>query len=1068
MLTILSVFCLVSFAQSSVTGIVKDKTGEPIVGASILIKGTSTGTVTDINGNFTIQKANPSDVLVISSIGYANQNVKVGNQTKLNVVLQDDMANLEEVVVIGYGTMKRRDLTGSVASVTGEALAKNPVSNIAEALQGQLPGVNVISQDGRPGATMSIRVRGGGSITQSNEPLYVVDGMPVDRIDDIPADNIESIDVLKDAASTAIYGARGANGVILITTKNAKAGKAIVKYSTYYQLRPAPEQLDVQSAYEHVMHNWGYATAYGETYGDGVARYYGLGSKYGNHINEYKNVEAHNYMDDVLRTGNMWNNDLTISGGTERTKYMATASYMSNKGNLVNSGFRRWNINLKLQQELTRNLTLDLNARYTEMQFKGHRYNYATEAYRYRPIDNPLGSGDPTDLGMGSASVEENYNPVSIVNDADNLRDVYRLNLTSGLTWKVIKGLTAKTELTVARRWTKTQNWDGGHFGDSGYSSAALTTGDGYNVRWTSTLTYDVQGLGEDHNLNVMAGNEVLGSKTTSASINGYGYPSEWNMEQAFGNIHVTDKSLGRDKFSTNFGEPSHTQSWFGRINYSYLGRYLITATMRADGSSRFAKGNQWGYFPAGAVAWRLSDEPFMEGTRSWLDNLKIRASIGTSGNDGIDGSSFFTAWVSATENVNGQQVTVYKPGSLLGNPDLKWETTISRNAGIDYSFFNGKINGALDFYWNTTKDCLMRVPCDPTSGFSYQYQNVAQTSNKGFELSLNYNAIRTKDFSLRFGLTYNFNHNNVDEVAENAIASAHTNWGSTMRLPNYDYVIEEGKPVGVIQGFKSNGFYTVDDFNVANGVWTLKDGVADNQVGNWSGGSYYNIPKGQTAFPGMVKFQDTDGSGVVTVDDVTELGIATAKHTGGFNFTASYKGIDLSANFNYQIGGKVYNANVMHSMMGDKDTGLGYNRLAEVSECWKMFNVNSSGDIYAVTDPTELAALNANAKYALPYSEYGIVNSEFIEDASYLRLQTLTIGYTFPKSIIKYVGVSNIRVYFTGGNLFCLKGYSGLDPDVNVSPSADSSYSGFPTPNYDFRSYPKSRTFTFGLNVTF
>ncbi|MBQ2403676.1 MAG: SusC/RagA family TonB-linked outer membrane protein, partial [Prevotella sp.] len=440
MLTMLSVFCLVSFAQSSVTGIVKDKTGEPIVGASILIKGTSTGTVTDINGNFTIQKANPSDVLVISSIGYANQNVKVGNQTKLNVVLQDDMANLEEVVVIGYGTMKRRDLTGSVASVTGEALAKNPVSNIAEALQGQLPGVNVISQDGRPGATMSIRVRGGGSITQSNEPLYVVDGMPVDRIDDIPADNIESIDVLKDAASTAIYGARGANGVILITTKNAKAGKAIVKYSTYYQLRPAPEQLDVQSAYEHVMHNWGYATAYGETYGDGVARYYGLGSKYGNHINEYKNVEAHNYMDDVLRTGNMWNNDLTISGGTERTKYMATASYMNNKGNLVNSGFRRWNINLKLQQELTRNLTLDLNARYTEMQFKGHRYNYATEAYRYRPIDNPLGSGDPTDLGMGSASVEENYNPVSIVNDADNLRDVYRLNLTSGLTWKVIKG----------------------------------------------------------------------------------------------------------------------------------------------------------------------------------------------------------------------------------------------------------------------------------------------------------------------------------------------------------------------------------------------------------------------------------------------------------------------------------------------------------------------------------------------------------------------------------------------------------------------------------------------------
>ena len=1068
MLVVFSMFCLMSFAQSTVSGTVKDGNGDPIIGASVLIKGTSTGTVTDIEGHFTIQKANPNDVLVISSIGFTSKDVKVGNQTKFDIKLTEDMANLEEVVVIGYGTMKRKDLTGSVASVTGEALQKNPVSTIAEALQGQLPGVNVTSQDGRPGASMSIRVRGGGSITQSNDPLYIVDGMPVSRIDDIPADNIESIDVLKDAASTAIYGARGANGVILITTKGAKEGKALVKYNMYYQLRPAPEQLEVQNAYDHVLHNWGYATAYGANYGDGVAKYYGLGDKYGNHINEYKNVDIHNWMDDVLDNAAMWNNDLSVSGGTKRTKYYTSVNYTNAEGNLINSGFRRWNINFKLQQELTKNLTLDLNARYTEMRFRGNRYDYATGSYRYKPIDKPFGSDDPTDLGMGSASAEEDYNPVKCVEDVDNIRDVYRLNLNSGLTWKIIKGLTAKSELLVARNWSKTQTYNGGHTAGAGYSTAKLTNSDGYNMRWDTTLSYDVQGLGEDHSLNVMVGNEVLSSKSNNSVIYGVGYPTEWSMEQIFGNINFSDKDKAMDYVSTNIGVPSHTISWFGRVNYSLLGRYLFTATMRADGSSKFTKGNQWGYFPAGAIAWRLSDEPFMESTRSWLDNLKLRVSVGTSGNDGIDASSFYTTWNSSSVTVNGQTITTYKPGSLLGNPDLKWETTTSRNVGIDYSFFNGKIHGAIDAYWNSTKDCLMRVPIDPTSGASYWMQNVAKTSNKGIEFTMNYNAVRTKDFDLNIGITYNFNKNNVDDLTDGVLASAHTGWGSTLSIPYYDYIVKEGEPVGLIQGFKSQGFYTVDDFDVVDGVYTLKQGVPDTKVGNWAGGSYYNIPKGQVAFPGVAKFEDTDRDGTVTTDDATIIGRAQAQHTGGFNINARYKNFDLSAGFTYQIGGKVYNANVMRDMMGDKDTSLGYNRLAEVSDCWQMFNVDGSGNLYAVTDPAELASLNAGAKYALPYSEYGIVSSEFVEDASYLRLQTLTLGYTVPKSLIRKIGLSNVRVYFTGGNLFCLKGYSGIDPDVNVSPSVDSSYSGFPTPNYDYRSYPKSRTFTFGINVAF
>ena len=1053
---------LTGFAQNAIKGTVKDKNGEPLIGVSVTY-GNGQGTVTDIDGNFSVN-APAGSTLKFSYVGYKPQSLK--GSGKMNVTLEEDNTTLEDVVVVGYGTMKRKDLTGAVASVTGEKLAANPVATVAEALQGQLPGVNVISQDGRPGGTMSIRVRGGGSITQSNEPLYVVDGVQVSSIDDIAADNIESIDVLKDAASTAIYGARGANGVILITTKGGKEGKVTVKYNMYYQIKAKPSQLDVMSAYDHVLHTWSYAKSLGDTYADGVAKYYGLGSAYGNHLNEYKNQSAHNYMDDVLRTTHAWNHDLSVSGGSKSTKFYAAVNYSDNEGTLKNSGFKRWGANLKLTQDITKTLRLDIDARYSEMQFKGNRYEFATQAYRYKPIDNPLGSGEASDLGMGSASAQADYDPTAILNDYENLRNRYRIGVNTGLTWQIIKGLTAKTELYLSRNWSKTQQWAGGKTNGQSYNQATLNEGDGYNTRWDTTLSYEVQGLGEDHSLTVMAGNEVLSSRSNSAQILGTTYPDEWDFDWAFGNIGATNYK-GNDKYTYTDGHPTHSLSWFGRVNYSYLGRYMLTATMRADGSSKFNKNNRWGYFPAAAVAWRISDEPFMKNSQSWLDNLKLRLSFGSSGNDQIASGLTETLWTTGTATVNGESITTYKPASTLGNSDLKWETTISRNLGLDFSFWNGKLRGNIDYYWNTTKDVLMLVPCDPTSGFSFQMQNIAQTSNKGLEISLNYEIVRQKDWSLSFGMTYNFNNNKVDKLQEGVLASAHTNWGSSMRVPTYDYIVKEGEPVGLVQGMQSAGFYTVDDFNVVNGVWTLKEGIPDNKLGLGVYTSPYQLAEGQKAFPGMVKYVDTDESGSVDADDAVIIGHTMPKHTGGFNLAGRWKSIDFSANFTYQIGGDIYNANVMSDMKGDKDTSLGYNRLSEISNTWRFYDVDGSGDLVAVTDPDAVRQLNANAKYGfLP--EYGVCASEFIEDASFLRLQTLTIGYTFPKIWTKKIGISNARVYFTGGNLFCLKKYSGLDPDINVSPSADSSYSGFPTPAYDYRSYPKSRTFTFGLNVAF
>lgn len=1047
---------LTGFAQNAIKGTVKDKTGEPLIGVSVTY-GNGKGTVTDIDGNFSVNVPAGSTIK-LSYVGYKPQTVKAGGGN-LNITLEEDNTTLEDVVVVGYGTMKRKDLTGAVASVTGDKLAANPVATVAEALQGQLPGVNVISQDGRPGGTMSIRVRGGGSITQSNDPLFIVDGVQVSGIDDIPADNIESIDVLKDAASTAIYGARGANGVILVTTKSGQEGKVSVKYNGYVQAKSSPETLAVQDAYDMVYNTWAYATAYNASQSNDVAKYYGLGAANGNHLNEYHNVGVHNYVDDVLKSSTTWNQDLSLSGGNDKTKYFAAVNYLNNDGIRINSGFKRWNTNFKLTQKITKNLTADVDIRYTELTIKGDHFGYATSAYTYRPIDNPLGTNDPTLLGMGSQNAEEAYNPVTAINQYDYTKNVQRLRGKFGLGWTIIKGLTARTDLSLGRNWTKAQTWDGGQV--TGYNSAKLEQGDGYNVRWASTLNYEVQGLGEDHSLSFLVGNEVLSSKSTSSSIYGQGFPSDFTKEDAFGMITMNDHI--NDSYGYTIGTPTHTNSWFGRANYNYLGRYLLTATFRADGSSKFAPNNHWGYFPAAAVAWRISDEPFLkEAQATWLDNLKLRLSYGTSGSDNIDASLWKETWKTKNITVDNTTVTTYIPGDMMPNYDLKWETTVSRNIGLDFGFFN-RVRGSLEFYWNTTKDILMRVPVDASTGYQYQYQNVGQTSNKGLELSLAVDIIKQKDFNLNVNMTYNYNKNNVDKLNDKALADTHTGWGSTMRLPYYDYIIRVDEPVGTVNGYNSFGYFTTDDFDydTTTGKYTLKSSVTGvATAGNYPSTLLSLAADGKT-FPGAPKYEDADGDGEA---DEMVIGHIMPQHTGGFNINANWKGFDFSAGFTYQLDGKVYNANAMHTFMGNKDTGYGQNRLEYAADAYKYYDVDANGNLVFDTTPATLARLNAGTKYATFFSEYGICSSEFLESAAYLRLNTLTLGYTIPKAIIKKIGIKNLRVYFTGGNLFCISGYSGIDPDVNTA----SMTSGFPTPGYDYESYPKARTYTFGLNVSF
>ncbi|WP_239058205.1 TonB-dependent receptor [Bacteroides sp. 214] len=1058
-----------------ISGIVKDTNGEPVIGATIMESGTSNGVVTNMDGNFTMDVAS-NGVLKVSYIGYTEQEVYVGGKSFFNIILVEDTKLLDEVVVIGYGTVKRRDLTGAVASVKSEDITANPVSNVAQALQGRLAGVNVTSQDGRPGATISVRVRGGGSITQSNEPLYVVDGLPVGGISDIPASEIESIDVLKDASSTAIYGARGANGVILVTTKGGKQERVRVSYEGYVQARTVADKLETLSAQDYVLNSWSYAASRGTANKDAVEKYFGLGSNYGNHYADYANVKAHDYTDDVLRTAWAHSHYITISGGNESTKISSTIGFIDEEGIKINSDYNRMNGSFKLQQKLSKRLNLDFDVRYTESNSSGGKDNGAATAYTYRPIDNPLGgvhfSEVASGFSFGIANIDDKHNPVELINDITSKSLSRSLRASGALSWEIIDGLIARSEVTMSRGSSKSSYYENGY--TNGDKRATLSRGLTEGLHSVSTLNYSFD-LGSNHVFSVLLGNEVSKSKSESSRMDGRGYPDTFDYKKTMGLIHTATYSYS----STNsIGVPSHSVSFFGRANYTLMDRYLFTATFRADGSSKFAQNNRWGYFPAGAFAWRVFDEPFMESTKDWLSNLKLRLSYGTSGADNISSNLWRETWSSLglSSNhtpINGELISFYRPDGLLANQDLKWETTISRNLGIDFGILDNRINGSIELYWNTTKDLLMAVPVDNTTGYSYQYQNFGQTSNRGIEFSVNADIIKTKDFRFNMGVIYNYNRNKLDKLDNADQYLYSSNWASSALVPTNDFMFIVGKPIGQVRGFISEGVYTVDDFNYTNGQYVLKENTSDLTKAITATYMHpFNIPSGQTAFPGAPKFRDVDESGKIDMDDATNLGALLPSHTGSFQLNFNYKNFDLSSNFTWVAGGKIYNVAAMGNMQGNEFVGIGQQRSSKVRNAYKAYSVDASGNLYPVTNPDELRILNAGAKYELPYHQSGITSSEWIEDGSYLRLQTLTIGYTLPKSLLQKIGVSNARFYLTGANLFTITGYSGLDPEVSVTPTGRSGYSGnlsvFPTPNMDNGAYPRARTFTLGANITF
>jgi TonB-linked SusC/RagA family outer membrane protein len=1098
--SLLSLFIIFTAAQlyaQKVTGVVVDETNTPMPGVNVVVKGTTNGVISNVDGQFNITPGDiAKDVLVFSFIGYESKEVKINGQKLINVQLTNSTLQIEEVVAIGYGTVKKRDVTGSVASVSGKQIAAIPVSNVAQALQGRLAGVNVISQDGRPDATISIRVRGGGSISQSNDPLILVDGVP-GNISDVPSEMVESIDVLKDASSTAIFGARGANGVILITTKRGKSGDVTVSYSGYGKFNAPTGYLATLNPYDYLSLKWGLLDVYfGTSYTTPFQKLWGIGAYTGSNtagMDAYKNVDQYNLQKDVYFGSFSQNHDLTITGGTDKTKVILGLGYLDEDGMKLNSYSKRTVASFKLDQKIGDKLVFNLDVQYTDknsMGNEGTTSGYGSSlsgSYRFRPIAKSDIKGDLSYLGDASLGEElsvmdDMYNQVNVINDRLNLLLTQSMRGTAGLNWRIIKGLTYHSELTLARNYTQNRIWRGPTPANSNevnyknsdgtlqYSGDAdYRKNDARSMRWANTLAYELK-LKEIHRLNFLAGQEITNSGGTNMRISGQKYPANFTMDNAFAMISQYGANL---VVASGVSTPNRLQSYFGRVNYSLMDKYMFAATFRADGSSTFSPEHRWGYFPAGSVAWRVSQESFMKSIKN-LDDLKLRVSYGEVGNDAISADQWSQLWAATTDTrwqygLNRVLQPSYDLASAqLANRDLKWETTITRNIGLDFSFFNHRLSGTVDAYKNSTKDLLMLTDIPSITGFTTSYANIGQTSNKGLEISLTGTILRNKDWSVTASANINFNRGNIDQLAD-GMQSAYGTQFLQSGIPNADYKLIVGKPVGIVMGYQRDGkgFYTPDDFNfdAAANTYTLKTGVADLSKA-WVAYRAGLVPGSQQAFPGLPKFVDTNKDGVIDDKDIVEIGNMNPKNTGGFNISATYKSFDLGLYFNWSYGNQVYNANKLATLYNlNKSGGLYGNKLAFVKDSYTNYQIQN-GSLVKLVTPDQLNTANVNASVPSTFLQQGYVSDIGIEDGSYLRLNTVTLGYTLPKQVLSMVKLSNMRIYGSIYNAFTLTGYSGLDPDVNSSQNLNSSR--YPTPGLDWGTYPRARQFVIGLNVTF
>jgi TonB-linked SusC/RagA family outer membrane protein len=1057
------------FAQSrTISGVVNDDKGTAISGVSVLVKGTNNGTQTDASGNFklTVNRTSGKVVLTFSYLGYKKQDITTDGSGHVTVLLEKEDNSLEDVVVIGYGKTKKKDLTGAVGILTGKDLMKTPVANAAEALTGRIAGLQITTTEGSPDAEIKVRLRGGTSISQDNSPLYIVDGFPVSNINNIAASSIETMTFLKDAASTAIYGSRASNGVFLITTKEGKAGKITVSANAYNGFRKITKELEVLNPYEYVRYQ--HEIDQGPTF----ENYYGNFKD----IEIYKSVKGRNWQNEVFgRSAKQQYYNIGLNGGSKNARFNLGLTRNKEESIMIGSGYERNNLDFKLNGEISPKLTFDLNTRLGWMKIDGAGVNVGSGAttrlrnsIKYAPTRG-LGEFDQSAVDDDVITAEDQsllYDPVASANDEYKKQSRLNSTFNGGLTWKILPFLSFRSEGGFEFRNERTDNVWGPQTSNAqqyaGQPIANIYNLSGTSYRISNFFTFDRPGIFPGHDINVVVGQEVLSGGYKTVTNESRFFPALMKYEEALANMNFGTAI----PTVTYIAADQRMRSYFGRINYSVNNKYIFTATMRGDGSSKFAEGHQWGYFPSGAVAWKISEEDFLHDI-SWLNQLKLRMSYGETGNNQIPPGQWQMKYVTSNENkpyyLGEAEANNFIPDNLLYNPLLKWETSIIRNVGVDFSFLNNRLSGNVDLYWNTTRDLLLQQPVPANSGYTGQLRNIGQTTNRGVEITINGNLVNTKDFSLTASMNIGFNRNNVDDFAVGDVNyKAYTSgWNGTAQ-PLEDYLIQQGSPVGQMYGYVTDGMYTFDDFtfNNTSKKWDLAGGVPDNSA--VISPSYFG--------PGILKFKDISGAdgkpdGKIDGNDRTVIGNANPKHQGGFSLNARYKGFDFLAFFNWTYGNDIYNANKI-----DYTTYLlsrkYQNILADMDLSHRFTIIDPETGLNVATganaNPQRLMDINQNASIWSPLMTVTPLHSWAIEDGSFLRLNTITIGYTIPKSILSRAHIGNVRVYVTAYNLHTWTNYTGFDPEVDTRRSPPV------TPGVDYSAYPKSRSFVGGINVTF
>lgn len=1079
-------------AQTIAKGQVLDANNGTIIGATVVEKGNpKNAAVTDFDGNFTLKLQN-SKKIVISYIGMVAQELTASENMK--VILQEDNSTLNEVVVVGYTSKARKDLTGSVGSVSGAKLAAVPVSSAAEALQGKIAGVQITTTDGQPGADINIRVRGATSVTQSNDPLFIVDGFQVANINDIPPTDIASIDVLKDASLTAIYGAKGGNGVVIVTTKSAQQGKVQVTFNGRLQTSALTRSMDLMDTRQFVDYQYDRAASSGTR--SSWAKPFR--ANFGNpmDIGIYATMPTNDWQDDVLGNHPMsYSANVTVGGGNESTRFNLSLTQSEDVGIILGSGVRRTNVNFKLNTKITKNLDFTFNPKISYRRDEGAGGSNIgsgglANVLRYQPTAGLRSWGSYEEMENAADAARFSLtNPVSDIQTNTQKRHGYTFSNQFALKWNPIEGLVLRSEGNYNISFRDTQRY-WGWLTEEGQKAqhqqkpvAALTERTTQSFTWTNTASYDIT-IKEVHNFSFLLGQEIYHSQYKENKQTAHLFDIGVDAKTALNNMALGEP-YAQDTYTMR-STANRTASFFGQATWNLDHKYFLAATFRADGSTKFAPGNQWGYFPSISGAWTINREKFLADAK-WIEQLKLRASFGLSGNNNI--SDDLWRFLYTTNNAGGPgfgEATTngelyYGIPSNYPNKDIKWETTIARNLALDISLWGGRLSITPEVYWNTTRDLLYSSPIPGVSGYTKQMQNIGKVQNNGWELTVNGDILRGKDYVLSGNFTMGHNKMTIKKLnaTDNIIFNHANQWKSS---DENDYMLQVGGELGLMYGYVYDGVYTWDEFDfpsvdnylavskgkgMLNGI-LIGGTVTDGYEGNSGNGVLASSNSGYSTLPGKIKLKDLNGDGQINEQDKTVIGRTTPKWQGGFGISGQWKDFDFAANFVYMLDFDVYNATAYALSSSSNNQYTFWNAYAKFADGnrWRYTDPATGECLYKAYyldgQPGVYQALNTPTPSL--WNPADIVNnamiSYFVEDGSFIRCSDVTIGYTLPKEICKKIYLSKVRAYVSASNLFILTKYSGYDPEVDVQ-------SGL-TPSMDFNRYPRARSFSVGVNVTF